>query len=238
VGNVGILLNDKTAPQGIIESTLAHHHIAYDILDVVEQPLPSVDAYTAIVVLGGAQHVYEPEQYPYLVQEQAYIQQLIARNVPTLGICLGAQLIASALGARVYQHTLEEIGFYDVEITVAGQQDPLFAGFTTTLKVFHWHEDTFDLPVGTTLLNTHPDARHQAFRYGANTYGVQYHIELDQTILNTWLDDPSLKESILTYHGPATYHALLQEKEVDFSTYRMQSDRLFENFLRISKLIS
>jgi GMP synthase - Glutamine amidotransferase domain len=233
VRNIGILLHDTIAPQGTLTEIIQRHGFTYEICDVVNKGLPAIDAYQAVVILGGRQHVYECTAYPYLQTEQRYIQELIAQNMPLLGICLGAQIIAAALGAQVYPNAHTEIGFYDVQLTPEGQLDPLFAGLQTDEKVFHWHQDTFDLPAGATLLASLPTTRQQAFRYGACTYGVQYHIELDQPVLHSWLYHPSSQESMITNIGTTRYQAIVQEQAVHFSQYQADSATLFENFLRI-----
>jgi GMP synthase (glutamine-hydrolysing) len=112
------------------------------------------------------------------------------RHMPVLGICLGAQLIATALGAAVKRNPVKEIGWYDVTPTPEGEQDPLFRCFSGTEKIFQWHGDTFDIPPGASLLASSPECPNQAFRHGERTYALQFHLEVDEPLVKRWLKTP------------------------------------------------
>lgn len=144
-------------------------------------------AYQAIIVMGGPMGVYDEDTYPFLRAEHEFLQQAIAQEVPLLGICLGAQLLARALGARVYRNARREIGWYTVDLTPAGRADALFADVGSPLRVFEWHSDAFDLPAGATHLAWSADCAHQAFRYGDRTYGILFHLELLPEMIRAWL---------------------------------------------------
>jgi GMP synthase (glutamine-hydrolysing) len=132
---------------------------------------------------------------------------------------------------------MAEFGFCEVQITEQGRKDPLFAGFSKGSQIiFHWHEDTFDLPPGATLLATSDTTENQAFRYGQRAYGLQYHIEIDDNTLDTWLYDPECKQSILETHGMQIYIATEQNRATLLPVYHQQSRLIVENFLHISKL--
>lgn len=153
---------------------------------------PSADPrrYAGLVVMGGPMGVYERDRHPFLKDEIRLIQQFIALNKPVLGICLGAQLIAHALGARVYPNRKKEIGWFPLRLTKESRQDPLFQKLPTSCTVFQWHGDTFDLPRGAALLARSPLCRHQAFRWGDRVWGLQFHVEVDKTMILDWLRQP------------------------------------------------
>ena len=132
-------------------------------------------------------NVDEVEKYPHLAQEVEWIKQALAAGLPTLGICLGAQLLAKALGAKVYPNRVKEIGWYSAELTPHADRDPLFEGGGKQITVFHWHGDTFDLPPGTVRLAESKLCRNQAFRYGRSAYGLQFHIEMTAELIDSWL---------------------------------------------------
>ncbi|GCE03227.1 type 1 glutamine amidotransferase [Dictyobacter aurantiacus] len=232
-----VLQHEREDPKGYLGELLEARGIAHDVVEIEKMALPDPSLYTAIIALGGSQHVYAEQAYPYLVQEKAWLRTIVAREIPYLGICLGAQLLADVLGGQVRQHIMTEIGFFDVQLTSSGQQDPLFAGLPGCQKVFHWHEDTFDLPPGARLLATSTNTENQAFRHGRCAYGLQYHIELDHDTLNTWLYHPSMKESMIAILGISAYQKIEEEREIHFSIYQQHTKMLFENFLRICNLI-
>ncbi len=232
-----ILQHAWESPKGFVGSILDEYHITHEVVDVEREALPDPIDYTAIIAFGGDQHVYDDHLYPYFNQEKTLIQQIVKQNIPFLGICLGGQLLAAALGGQVKQHHMTEIGFFDVQLTEAGKHDPLFAGLPGYQKVFHWHEDTFDLPPEAVLLATNENTENQAFRYGQNAYGLQYHIEIDDPTLDTWLYEPSLKESMLATLGLAAYQTLEKERSTQLPMYQEHTKLMVKNFLQSSGLI-
>ncbi|MDZ4224950.1 MAG: gamma-glutamyl-gamma-aminobutyrate hydrolase family protein, partial [bacterium] len=132
-------------------------------------------------------NVDETVKYPHLAHEVALIQEGLEKEIPILGICLGAQLIAKTLGEKVARHHTKEIGWYDLHLMEAGQKDSLFAHFEPMEKMFQWHGDTFDIPKGAVHLASSPLCENQAFRYRNNVYGVQFHMEVDEPMIQRWL---------------------------------------------------
>src|SRR5256884_4367538 len=141
-------------PAGYLGEILQEHGIEYEVVKVDEAPLPDPSGYDAIFALGGPQHANADDKYPYLAQEKKLLRKVVEQDIPYLGICLGGQLLASALGAPVTRHLMTEIGFYEIELTEEGKRDPLFQGFAGSQLVWHWHEDIFDLPRGAVRLAT------------------------------------------------------------------------------------
>ncbi len=146
--------------------------------------IPEPDDLSGLIVMGGPMGVYETDRYSFIEGECGLIAEVVRRGLPVLGVCLGAQLLASALGGRVYRGPAAEIGFGNVELTEDARQDPVFKALPATLPAFHWHGDTFDLPEGAVLLAKNATYAHQAFRFGRNAYGLQFHNEVDR---ETWL---------------------------------------------------
>lgn len=147
---------------------------------------PNSDAVEGLIVMGGPMGVYEDDKYPFLEQERKLIATLVQRNTPVLGVCLGSQLLAHALGATVFRGQQPEIGFAPVELTAEGQRDPIFHGVSSPIPVFHWHGDTFELPRGATLLASNTNYPNQAFRVGKRAYGFQFHVEPDSHTWSEW----------------------------------------------------
>ena len=143
--------------------------------------------YQAIIIMGGPMGVYDEADYPFLRAEHVFLQRALAHNVPMLGICLGSQLLAKALGARVYRNPCKEIGWYTVDLTPEGRTDPLLQGVSSPVLVFQWHGDAFDLPEGAVALASSPQCTHQAFRYGEGVYGLLFHLELVPAMIYSWL---------------------------------------------------
>lgn len=139
-----------------------------------------------LIVLGGPVGVYDAAAYPWLADEIALIAGRLARGAPTLGICLGAQLMAAAAGARVYPAGVKEIGLAPITLTDAGRASCL-APFAADPLTLHWHGDTFDLPAGATLLASTDVVAHQAFALGAGAIGFQFHPEAGGPGFERWL---------------------------------------------------
>jgi GMP synthase (glutamine-hydrolysing) len=197
---------------------------------------PEVDRYNGLVVLGGPMNVDDYERHPHLAMEVELIQQAIDQGVPVLGICLGAQLIAKALGARVHANGGKEIGWHDVSLTPAAKEDPLFRDFDGVEKIFQWHSDTFELPEGAVQLATSQTCPHQAFRYGTNVYGLQFHLEVDKRLIERWLSVPAHCVELNEAHiDPETIrHATIQYLN---RTHAM-SEQVFDRFIDLFNLPS
>src|SRR5690606_32280251 len=175
---------------GLFERLLRARGHAVRYLDVPESPCDPAEAADLLVILGGPIGAYEEDAYPFLSSELRLIERRLSAGLPTLGICLGAQLIARALGARVYPGPEPEIGWKPLSLSPAGMASPLGALVTegnTTAPVLHWHGDTFDLPSGATLLASTSVCAHQAFALGARVLGLQFHAEVEPTRVESWL---------------------------------------------------
>lgn len=150
-------------------------------------PLPRPADYQAWIVMGGPMNVDEVDKYPFLAPERELFATLIDADRPLMGMCLGAQLIARAAGARVYAKRPKEIGLFNIHLTPPAASDPLFAYFDNPQEVFQWHGDTFELPEGAVHLAGSERFEHQAFRIGRRVYGLQFHLECNLPIARQWL---------------------------------------------------
>jgi len=150
-------------------------------------PLPSLSEISGVVLYGGVMNVDQTEEHPFLADERAFVRRAVDTGVPYLGICLGAQMLARALDHPVVPAGIREIGFHPLHPTAAAKDDPLLSVFEDGDRVFHWHQDTFPLPDGATLLATGDEVPVQAFCYGDAAWGLQFHFEVDRNELDIWL---------------------------------------------------
>jgi GMP synthase (glutamine-hydrolysing) len=173
---------------GILGPLLAGRGLQIDMRDAPVADLRGIDvrAPDLLVVLGGPIGVYEQDLYPFLTDELRLIERRLAAGRPLLGVCLGAQLIAHALGARVYPGKTKEIGFAPVALTDAGGGSAL-APLNPDVAVLHWHGDTFDLPAGAVRLASTGLTPNQAFAAGDAVLGLQFHAEVDWREIERWL---------------------------------------------------
>ncbi len=181
----------------------------------------SPDEYAALVVLGGPMNVYETDTYPFLLAEERLIRKALISEVPILGICLGAQLLAKTCGARVKKAAHKEVGWYTAAMTNHGLEDALFQGLSHSLRVFQWHEDTFDIPAGGSLLVRGKLCRNQAFRVGKNAYGLQFHLEVTLPMIEEWMRGEE---------GAIDTGEILEDGERLYGVFGKQADRFLVNF--------
>jgi GMP synthase-like glutamine amidotransferase len=150
-----------------------------------DEPLPAAEEIGGLVVMGGPMSVHDVASHPHLARERALLRDAVARGLPVLGVCLGAQLLALSLGARVEKGPAEESGIGDVTLTEEGRRDPVLGG-RDRIPVVHWHGETFRLPDGAVLLAQSPLYRNQAFRVGDRVYGLQFHLEVTRALAEAW----------------------------------------------------
>ncbi|KOR32120.1 glutamine amidotransferase [Achromatium sp. WMS3] len=156
--------------------------IGFNDLKILDPLAPDL-----LVVLGGPIGAYEDNKYPWLLDELHCIEQRLAAKRPILGICLGAQLMARALGGKVYPNNATEIGWSPLRLTPAGENSCLKDLATCDFQVLHWHGDTYDLPIDTQCLASTDITKNQAFSYGKTALGLQFHLEIDVTEIERWL---------------------------------------------------
>jgi GMP synthase (glutamine-hydrolysing) len=232
-----ILQHILDSPAGRIGTILDEYETFYHLIHVGRDHLPDPTRYHAIVVLGGSQHVYDKHRYPYTAHEEAYLHQAIKQGIPYLGICLGGQLLARAFQATVKKLPKAHIGFLQIYFTEAGKADPLYKGLTGHQLAFQWHEDCFLLPEGAVALAHHTEGFNQAFRYGESAYGLQYHVELTEQMLDSWLHKPSLKKEFIDTYGTEAYQRTEREAVELFPIYAEHAIIMLKNFFSLSEVI-
>lgn len=220
-----IIQNDPEVPPGnLVETVTVPHFIHHPYLG---DPLPELRDISALIVLGGAMGANDDQRHPFLTGLKELIRTVVAAQLPYLGICLGGQLLAAALHTAVISNRWEELGTMTVTVTEAGRADLLFAGIADTFTTFQWHHDSFDLPANAILLASSPACRHQAFRFGDNAWGLQFHPEVTADIIRSWCA-----------WDPATA-ARAEELASDFTAascgYNEVARRFWDNFLRLAK---
>jgi GMP synthase-like glutamine amidotransferase len=151
-------------------------------------PVPKTSDFDRLIVMGGPMGVHDQDRHPWLKDEIAVIGEAIIAGKTVMGICLGAQLIAAALGSKVYPNGRKEIGWFPVTLTDEGRRSPLLKGFPPELTVFHWHGDTFDLPPESTHLMTSEACANQAFNYRDRVIGLQFHLEVTPAGVDALID--------------------------------------------------
>lgn len=224
-------------PPGLLGDILTKHTIACDVIQAEEGKFPSdTTPYQAVVIFGGLEHVYDEPHLPHITQEKRLIQHVLEQKLPFLGICFGCQLLASLLQAKVYPCSPARLGFVRAELTQEGQKDPLYQGLPGYQQAFQWHDDLVDLPHRAQLLSVANEGEVQAFRVGENAYGILYHIELTEDMLQNWLLDPPSKQEFIEKSSLDNYQKTVQDYQQLYPSYHEHASRLIENFLRISGL--
>lgn len=222
----------KREHPSLIAEYATERGMTLDVIPLFETTqIPEVSAYDGLIILGGPMGVYE--EYQGKNEELVAITSHIG-TVPMLGICLGAQLLAHALGASVYPwqkdgKQCKEIGYYDIALTSGGGAVGLFSGFPSKFTALQWHGDTFDLPEGATLLATDSECPHQAFSW-KNAYGVQFHVEATPDIVSDWIHEDRVWTNT---------SFVLDEKKIITDAERLapvmreQCFRMLDNFLSV-----
>jgi GMP synthase (glutamine-hydrolysing) len=192
---------------------------------------PSLEKYEALIVLGGPMNAHQIDTYPNLVTEVDVIREAVDSGMSVLGICLGAQLLAKALGGRVSRNDEREIGWYDVQLTEAGRADPVISSFAPTQQVFQWHEDGISLPDGVLHLARSAASPVQAFRYGDHAYGFQFHLEVDGSLVERWLTVPDNQAMLAAEAGRVDPQAIRRQTADSIDALQALSRETFSRWI-------
>jgi GMP synthase (glutamine-hydrolysing) len=184
---------------GLLANALRDYGVHHRYLDVPRGDALPKDIRTVggVIVLGGPMAAYEADQHTFLKTESAFVEKAIEAGRPVLGVCLGAQLIAQVLGARVYPGERREVGWAPVELTDDGRDDALFTGLGDSFTVFHLHGDAYELPPDSLNLARSAAYEQQAFRWGDTVYGFQFHLEFTEPIIQRLATEPQSQQYIV-----------------------------------------
>jgi GMP synthase (glutamine-hydrolysing) len=195
---------------------------------------PDIRRYDGLVVLGGPMNVDQSERHPYLLTEQRIIREAVLSDRPVLGVCLGAQLLAAAMGADVHPNPVPEIGWYRLHTHPDAHEDPLFRHFERRPHyVFQWHAYTCRLPPGAAHLASTRNCRNQAYRVGERAWGLQFHLEADEALIERWLRSEAGREEVLTNWGGHRIARIRAATRAHLPLAQPLSDRVFGEFVNL-----
>ncbi|MGZ3721749.1 MAG: type 1 glutamine amidotransferase [Bdellovibrionales bacterium] len=205
--------------------------VRYINFDRYPESEPSLEKYNGLIVLGGHMGVYEAETYRHIKVELKLIEEALKKEIPILGICLGAQMLAHVLGAEVRKSAEKEIGWCEVELTAHGEKDPLLGHFKKHERVFQIHGDTFDIPKSAEHLAASKVCRSQAFRVGDKVYGLQFHLEVDEAMVHRWLKTPQNIKDLHESQGKYTAENIKLETTKHIARSLELSRQTFQKFI-------
>lgn len=221
MSNVLLVQNTHIEGSGYLGELLQKDGFEITSVNAKHEKLPEKD-FSLVVILGAPESAND--DLPYLQAEQQLIKNSVEKNIPVLGICLGSQLIAKTFGAKVYSGPKKEIGFYnDLKVSDDSQ---FFSGFQNPFTVFHWHGDTFDLPDGATRLASSEHYPNQAFQY-KSAVGLQFHLEVNEEMVNLWLDNTEDKLQKIPYIDPKKIRLEINE---NISIVKSNMKNFYNNF--------
>ena len=228
-----VFQHDPFEDLGFFAEILAKQNANYRVIRLFhgEMPAENWEHLRALIILGGPMSAYEEEAYPFLRWEKTIIRAAIDESVPVLGICLGAQLIAVALGTAVFHGRVKEIGWSPISITPHGQVDSLLGYLPENATVFQWHGDGFDLPSGAIRLASSVHYENQAFRLGKNIYGLQFHLEVTPRMIERWIDERSKVLAQAPYVSP---EKIRSDTRNYAPTLKYYGERFLSEFVRRS----
>lgn len=188
------------------------------------EALPTLEKYNGLIILGGHMGVYEADKYTHIKTEMKLIEEALKKEIPILGICLGAQLLAHVLGSPVRKHTQKEVGWSDITLTEEGKKDSLLQHFSSTEKIFQLHGDTFDIPQSAVHLAQSEICSSQAFRYGDKAYGLQFHLEADAAMIDRWMKNPRAQQE------------LFKEENCSMDAIRADTEKYIIHSMKLARL--
>ena len=225
-----VLQHIACEPPGVYEDVLRKRGAELVRVELDEGEAIPGDEFDAIVAMGGPMSVNDEASLPWLAEEKRFVAEAVRAGTPYWGVCLGVQLLASSLGARVYSGDEPEVGLLPVELTEEAAADPVFSAVPNELLTLQWHGDTFDLPDGAARLAGSPAYPNQAFRF-ANAYGVQFHLEVSTEMARELAAVPAYAESLERVLGPGASVDFVAQIEARSEEILTHGRTLFERWL-------
>ncbi len=233
--NALVLQHIACEPPGVFEDVLVERGARIHRVELDEgDRLPDWREFDLIVAMGGPMSVNDDAELPWLADEKRAIGEAVRAGVPFWGACLGVQLLAASLGGRVYSGPVPEVGVLPVTLTEKGAADPVLAGLPREFPTLQWHGDTFDLPDGGVLLAGSPAYPNQAFRFGQNAYGVQFHVEVSAEMARQWAQVPAYVEYLDRTLGPGSLEPLMAEFDAAAAEMQSHARTMFERWMDVA----
>jgi GMP synthase (glutamine-hydrolysing) len=226
-----VLQHIACEPPAAFEDELRSRGLDLERVELDEgEAAPDWRGFAGTIVMGGPMGAYEDDAHPWLAGEKRMLREAVEAGHPVWGVCLGAQLLAAALGARVYPGPEAEVGLLDVELTAAAAEDPVFAAAPRSFPTLQWHGDTFDLPPGATLLASSPAYENQAFVY-SRAYALQFHLEVSPELAAEWGEVPAYAASLEAIKGPGALDRMVDGVTENADTTLPLARELFGRWL-------
>jgi GMP synthase-like glutamine amidotransferase len=222
---------------GIFRQFLAEEGIGWDAIELDRgEPIPPLNTYDVLWIMGGPMDVWDIEDHPWLIAEKSAIRHWVRElQRPFLGVCLGHQLLADALGGTCGHQRPAEIGILDVELTEAGCRDPIFEGMAQRQKCLQWHSACVTQPPEGSLILAKSDlCSCQAMRIGEHGYSMQYHVELEPDTISNWGRVPAYAQALAKARGPGGLDEMVQAAEPLMENFIGDARRLYRNFMQIA----
>jgi GMP synthase-like glutamine amidotransferase len=219
---------------GSLRTFLEQDGITWDAVNLDQgEPIPELKGYDALWVMGGPMDVWDVEEHPWLIPEKAAIRQWVSElRKPYLGLCLGHQLLADALGGTCGPQSPGEIGILDVELTKAGRRDHLFAGTPNVQKCLQWHSvQVAQPPEGAEVLASSDACRVQAMRIGRHAWSMQYHVEIEPDTVANWAEVPAYHLALINSLGDQGYEQMSRDADKYMDAFLTCAERIYRNFI-------